>query len=211
MVEVIPICVGAFAMNCHLVFDPQTKDAVVIDPGDEIERIEKILLDKDLKVHQILITHAHIDHIYRAEELRQKLDLEIWGHELSLPMAQMVQKQAMMYGFPPGPLPEVKAKLVPGEKICFGSLEFEVLFTPGHSPDSVTFYMKEERVAIAGDVLFQGSIGRTDLPGGSMEILMNSIFETLVPLGEDLVVYPGHGPKTTIGEEKRSNPFLLNR
>ncbi len=198
--------VGPFQMNAYLVFDAESKDAVVIDPGDEIEALLAEIQAEKLQVHKILLTHGHIDHVAFAEDLHQALKVPMLLHRDDFDMAQAAPQQALMFGLPPGPIPHIDGELKEGETVEAGTLKFEVLHTPGHSPGSVT--LVSEGLAFSGDVLFAGSIGRTDLPGGDIKILMESIWKKVVPLGEQCQLYPGHGPATTVGAEVARNPFL---
>ena len=205
-IEVFPV--GPFDMNCHLVYNPESKEAVVIDPGDEIPTLSARIRELDLKVSHILLTHGHIDHVAFAEDLHKELKVPMLLHKADWAMAAAAPKQAAMYGLPPGPVPVIDGELAPCPAFSAGGFEFEIRFTPGHSPGSVTLISHPNKVAIVGDVLFNGSIGRTDLPGGKHAELIASIKNQLLNLPDDYAVYPGHGPTTTIGKERRSNPFL---
>lgn len=198
--------VGPFQMNAYLVFDPATKDAVVIDPGDEIDSLLTEIRQEKLKVHYILLTHGHIDHVAFAEDLHQELKVPMLLHPDDHQMAQAAPQQAAMFGLPPGPVPRIDGTLEAGQRVEAGTLWFEILHTPGHSPGSVT--LVSEGLAFSGDVIFAGSIGRTDLPGGDLKTLLGSIWDKIVPLGKGCRLYPGHGPATTVEAEMRSNPFL---
>lgn len=193
-------------MNCHLVYDEASKTGVVVDPGDEIDRIRAAIRERELTITHILLTHGHIDHVAYAEDLHEELKVPMLLHPQDWQMARQVQMQAQMFGLPPCRLPVIDGPLEEGQVIESGPLRFEVLFTPGHSPGSVT--LKLPGHALVGDVIFQGSIGRTDLPGGDLRVLMDSIWQKVIPLGDDVVLYPGHGPITTVAREKRGNPFL---
>ncbi len=201
-----PITVGPFAMNCHLVYDEASRTGVVVDPGDEIDRIRAAIRERNLTITHILLTHGHIDHVAYAEDLHEELKVPMLLHPQDWQMARQVQTQAQMFGLPPCRVPVLDGPLEEGQVIESGPLRFEVLFTPGHSPGSVT--LKLPGHALVGDVIFQGSIGRTDLPGGDLCVLMDTIWQKIVPLGDEVVLYPGHGPMTTVAEERRGNPFL---
>lgn len=198
--------VGPFAMNCYLVADAVSKRGFVVDPGDEIDRILTEIRKHDLKIERILLTHGHIDHVAYAQDLKDALQVPMLIHPDDLPLLEQVQGQAMMFGLPPGPKPVADGRLQEGDEFFAGRHRFRVLHTPGHSPGHVVF--AGDKVALVGDTLFAGSIGRTDLPGGNYDALMRSIREKLLPLGDDLKIFPGHGPESTIGVERRSNPFL---
>ncbi len=198
--------VGPFAMNCYIVADADSKRGFVVDPGDEIDRILADIRKHDLKIERILLTHGHIDHVAYAQDLKDALQVPMSIHRDDLPLLEQVQGQAMMFGLPPGPKPFADGRLQEGDEFFAGRHRFRVLHTPGHSPGHVI--LAGDKVAFVGDTLFAGSIGRTDLPGGNYEVLMRSIREKILPLGDQLTIYPGHGPESTIGEERRSNPFL---
>lgn len=205
-IEVFPV--GPFEMNCHLVYDQSCKTGVVIDPGDEIDTISSRIGQLGLQISHILLTHGHIDHVAFAEDLHQQLKVPMLLHKADWAMAENASKQALMFGLPPGPTPKLDGELVACPSFTAGGFDFEIRFTPGHSPGSVTLISHSNKVAIVGDVLFAGSIGRTDLPGGNHRQLIESIKRELLTLPDDYAVYPGHGPTTTIGRERRANPFL---
>lgn len=198
--------VGPFAMNAYLVFDPATRDAVVVDPGDEVESLLAEIRAEKLKVKKILLTHGHIDHVAYAEDMHKALGVPMLLHADDVEMARAAPQQAMLFGLPPCRVPVIDGELREGEAVEAGSLRFEVLHTPGHSPGSVT--LVADGLALVGDVVFAGSIGRTDLPGGDYDVLMKTIWSKIVPLGKGCRLYPGHGPETTVREELASNPFL---
>ncbi len=198
--------VGPFAMNCYVVADAVSKRGFVVDPGDEVDRILAEIRKHDLKIERILLTHGHIDHVAYAQDLKDALQVPMLIHPDDFPLLEQVQGQAMMFGLPPGPKPVADGSLQEGDEFFAGRHRFRVLHTPGHSPGHVIF--AGDKVALVGDTLFAGSIGRTDLPGGDYDALMRSIRGKLLPLGDNLKIYPGHGPESTIGVERRSNPFL---
>jgi hydroxyacylglutathione hydrolase len=205
--EVIPV--GWLQCNCSIVGDETTGEALVIDPGDEIERVEEILARHKLKVKGILVTHAHIDHIGGLEKLKRATGAAAMMHEADFPMYRDLGGLASLLGVPPPGVVEVDRFLKAGDKVRWGSMALEVLHTPGHSPGSLSLYLPGEQSRIfSGDTLFNGSIGRTDLWGGSLRQILNSIRESLLPFPDETAVYPGHGPATTIGEERARNPFL---
>ncbi|MBI4605897.1 MAG: MBL fold metallo-hydrolase [Planctomycetes bacterium] len=201
--------VGPFAENSYFIVDPATREAVAIDPGDEPERLLRVVRTGGLKVRWILNTHGHLDHIGAVEALRAATGAPFHIHAADEPFVEAVAEQAAFFGLPPPPVPEIDGALEEGQELCFGEgpVRIKVFETPGHSPGSVTFDLGG--VLFAGDVLFAGSIGRTDLPGGDLATLMRSIRAKLLVYPEATLVYPGHGPPTTIGEERRSNPFLV--
>lgn len=207
--EVLPV--GWLQCNCSIVGDEATGEAVVIDPGDEIERVEEILARHRLKVKYIIVTHAHIDHIGGLETLKRATGARAMMHEADFPMYRDLGGLASLLGVPPPGVVEVDQFLKEGDKLRWGSLALEVLHTPGHSPGSLSLHLPGEQQRIfSGDTLFSGSIGRTDLWGGSFNEILKSIQESLLPFPDDTLVFPGHGPATTIGEERESNPFLRN-
>ena len=205
--EVLPV--GMLACNCSIVGDEATGEAVVIDPGDEVERVQEILTRHGLKVKYIVATHAHIDHVAGIEKLQRASGAAVLMHEGDLPLYQNLAVQAAWLGVRPPGMVEVDQFLGEGDALRWGSLQLEVLHTPGHSPGSLSLHLPgEHRRIFSGDTLFQGSIGRTDLWGGSFDQILRSIQESLLRFPDETPVYPGHGPTTTIGEERESNPFL---
>jgi glyoxylase-like metal-dependent hydrolase (beta-lactamase superfamily II) len=199
--------VGPIQANCYIVGCEETKEAVVIDPGDEEERILAEIEDEGLIIKYILNTHAHFDHILANAPLVEATGAPLALHPLDLPLLRE-NGGAAFFGLdvPSGPDPDIE--LAEGDTISFGRHTLEVLFTPGHSPGHVSFYEAQEGIVFDGDVLFAGGIGRTDLPGGSYETLMASINEKLMVLPDETVVCSGHGPVTTVGQERASNPWL---
>ncbi len=202
------ILVGPLQCNCSIIGDEITHEAMVIDPGDEIEEIVAILGEHKLQVKQIVITHAHIDHVGGAMKLRTLTGAPILLNQNDLALLKMLDVQASWIGMPSPGKVEIEADIKHDQKLTAGSLAANVLHTPGHTEGSVCLYFPVEKLLIAGDTLFAGSIGRTDLPGGSFEKIMRSLHEQVMKLPDETVVIPGHGPKTTIGQEKEENPFL---
>lgn len=205
--EVFPV--GPLQCNCSVIGDETTREAIVIDPGAEIARVLDTVQRHGLKVTQILITHGHIDHVGGAMKLKQATGAPILINKNDAPQLQMLDMQATWIGVaPPGPV-TIDASLEEGTAIRLGPLNATVLHTPGHTEGSTCIYFPAEKKLIAGDTLFAGSIGRTDLPGGDFEKMMRSLQERVMALPEDVTVIPGHGPATSIGEEKETNPFLV--
>lgn len=203
--------VTPFQQNCTLLWDDETMIGAVIDPGGDIERIEQAIKETGITVSQILLTHGHIDHAGGAEALKSKLGVEIIGpHKDDLDLLSNIEKQSEMFGVP-GAFQNASPDkwLEEGDEVDISGHKFSVFHCPGHAPGHVIFYNKEARFAHVGDVLFQGSIGRTDLPGGDHDSLIKSIKEKLFPLGDDVSFICGHGPGSTIGQERQTNPFLI--
>ena len=204
--EILPV--GPLQCNCSVIGDEATREAMVIDPGDDIEDVAAIIRKHNLNVKQIVITHAHIDHVGGAMKLRTLTGAPILLNQNDYSLLKMLDMQAAWVGMPvPGDV-TIDAELGHGESLSAGSLSANILHTPGHTEGSVCLYFPAEKLLIAGDTLFAGSIGRTDLPGGSMEKIMRSLHQRVLALPDETVVIPGHGPKTTIGEEREGNPFL---
>lgn len=205
------IPVTPFQQNCTILFDEATKHGVVVDPGGDVDRILAAIDENGLTVEAIWITHGHIDHAGGAMELKEALDVEIVGpHEADAPLLSGLAQQARMFGLA-GSVRNCTPDrfLTEGETVSFGAHLFEVLHCPGHAPGHIVFYNSAQKFAHVGDVLFHGSIGRTDLPGGDHATLIRSIKEKLLPLGDDIGFICGHGPGGRFGDERRSNPFLV--
>lgn len=204
------IPVTPFQQNCTIMFDEDTKEGVVVDPGGDVEQIGAAIEGNDLRIVAIWLTHGHIDHAGGAMELKEALGVDIIGpHEGDRQMLLNLEKQAQMYGIGEGVRNCTPDRfLTEGENVSFGEHVFEVFHCPGHAPGHVVYFNRAARFAHVGDVLFSGSIGRTDLPGGDHAALIRSIKEKLFPLGDDIGFICGHGPGGRFGEERRSNPFL---
>ncbi len=204
---VAPFYKNGFVIGCE-----RTREAVVIDPGDEAGELLAAVRDRGLEVTHILLTHAHIDHITGVAQVKEALDVPVYLHRDDLPLYEHAVQQGQMFGFAVRQPPPVDVYYDQGP-IFFGDYEVRVHHTPGHCPGGVCLQIgKKGTVGVdlfVGDTLFAGSIGRTDLPGGDYEVLLRSITTVLFPLGDALVVHPGHGPDTTIGRERTTNPFVL--
>jgi glyoxylase-like metal-dependent hydrolase (beta-lactamase superfamily II) len=207
--EILPV--GPLRCNCSIVGDENTHEAMVIDPGDEVEDVLAIVRKHNLQVKQIVITHAHIDHVGGAMKLRAATGGPILLNQHDYALLKMLDLQAAWIGVPAPGKVEVDRSVGTGETVSAGAHTAQVLHTPGHTEGSICLYFEPEKKLIAGDTLFAGSIGRTDLPGGDMHKIMRSLHNTLMALPDDTAVVPGHGQLTTIGEERKSNPFLMKR
>lgn len=207
----IIIPVTAFQQNCTLLWCEATKKAVVVDPGGDVDRILEAIKEANVTVDRIWLTHGHIDHAGGAADLRDALGVPIEGpHRADQPLLDRLVEAGARFGIEDPKIRPVTPDryLDDGDQLELGELRFDILHCPGHSPGSVVFVEKSLRFALMGDVLFNGSIGRTDLPGGDHATLMRSIFEKVLPLGDDISFLCGHGPGSTIRQERMSNPFL---
>ena len=207
--EIIPV--GPLQCNCSIIGDEATREAMVIDPGDDINDVLALVRKHKLQVKQIVITHAHIDHVGGAMKLRAITGAPILLNQNDYALLKMLDAQAVWVGVPPPGKVEIDRSVTTGETVSAGSHTAQILHTPGHTEGSNCLYFAAEKKLIAGDTLFAGSIGRTDLPGGDMQKIMRSLHDTVLSLPDETVVVPGHGELTTIGEERESNPFLLKR
>ncbi len=205
--QILPVT--PFAQNCCLLWDDTTGEAVFTDPGGEIARLVHEAESRGLRVVAIWLTHAHIDHAGAAGELARTLDVPIVGpHRDDQFWIDMLPQQSTMFGFPPAQGFTPARWLVDGDQLSLGTLRFDVRHCPGHTPGHVVFHQPEAKRCWVGDVLFAGSIGRTDFPRGNHQQLLDSITQRLWPMGDDTVFIPGHGPESTLGEERRSNPYV---
>ncbi|HKH10691.1 MAG TPA: MBL fold metallo-hydrolase [Rubrobacter sp.] len=202
------LTVGPFQENCYIVGDEATGAGVLFDPGDEAARIALAVEQTNLDISRIIITHAHIDHVGAVVALVDEYACPVLMHAEAEPMLEQLPNQALMMGLRFGKVPAVDGYIEDEEVVKVGGLAFTALYTPGHAPGHLAFYSAAEGAVISGDALFAGSVGRVDLPGGSMEVLMRSINERLLTLPDETRVLSGHGPETTVGEERRHNPFL---
>lgn len=206
--EILPV--GPLQCNCSVIGDEKSREAMVIDPGDDIEQVLTLVRKHALTIKQIVITHAHIDHVGGAMKLKKATGAPILLNQNDYALLKMLDVQAAWIGVPSPGTVEIDQSLGHGQKLVTGALTSEVLHTPGHTEGSVCLYFAPEKKLIAGDTLFAGSIGRTDLPGGSYKKILNSLHEQVLALPDETAVVPGHGPPTTIGRERESNPFLQN-
>lgn len=207
--EIFPV--GPLQCNCSIIGDENTHEAMVIDPGDDIEDILALLGKHNLQVKQIVVTHAHIDHVGGAMKLRAATGAPILLNQNDYALLKMIDAQAAWVGMAAPGAVEIDQSIGTGDTVKAGAHAASILHTPGHTEGSVCLYFPAEKILLAGDTLFAGSIGRTDLPGGSMQKIMQSLHGTVLALPDDTVVVPGHGALTTIGEERESNPWLVKR
>ena len=202
------LTVGPFQENCYVIGNQESGVGAIVDPGDEATRIALAVEQTNLEMGQILVTHAHIDHVGAVGALADEYACPVLMHAEAEPMLEQLPTQAIMMGLRFGQVPTVDRYVEDEEVLEVGGLRLESLYTPGHAPGHLAFYVESEGVVLSGDALFAGSVGRTDLFGGNMEVLMRSIRERLLTLPDETRVYSGHGPQTTIGNERAHNPFL---
>jgi len=201
--------VTPFQQNCTLIWNPKTKSGAVVDPGGDIDVIEDAIRQVGMTVEKILLTHGHIDHAGGADELREKLKVGIEGpHKADKMLLDGLAEQAARFGVDSVRPVTPDRWLDEGDTVVVGGHSFEIFHCPGHSPGSVVFFDRAQRLALVGDVLFRGSIGRTDFPYGDHEALINAIRTKLLPLGDDIAFICGHGPTSTFGRERETNPFI---
>lgn len=204
---VIPVT--PFDQNCSLVWCEETLEAALIDPGGDADVLMEAVDEKGLRLTKLLLTHGHLDHVGAAVELAQKLAIPIEGPQRDDAFwLDMLPQQCEMFGFPPTPSFRPDRWLEQGDRIALGNLALEVIHCPGHTPGHVVFFHRPSATAFVGDVLFKGSIGRTDFPRGDHATLIRSIREGLFPLGDEVTFIPGHGPVSTFGHERRTNPYV---
>ena len=210
--EVKSLTFNAFSENTYILYD-ETKECAIVDPGCSNVTEERALVDfiekNGLKPTLLINTHAHIDHVFGIDFVNRKWGLKLHIHRGEQPLIDMLPQISQMYGLAMSPIEAPTTYIDEGDIVTFGNTVLDILLTPGHSPASVCFFEPKSKQVIAGDVLFEGSIGRTDLPGGDYDTLIGSITDKLFPLGDDVIVYPGHGPATTIEVERKTNPFLI--
>jgi glyoxylase-like metal-dependent hydrolase (beta-lactamase superfamily II) len=204
--EILPV--GMLRCNCSIFGDETSREAVVIDPGDEIGQILSILHRHQLRVKAIVITHAHIDHIGGAQKLKAATSAPVYMNANDQDLYDHIDMQASWLGIPAPERTDIDVNAREGQSLILGPAEFHVLDTPGHTEGSISLWIPAENKLVAGDTLFLDSIGRTDLPGGNHRQILKSIHDKLLSLNDDVVVIPGHGQNTTIGRERRRNPFL---
>lgn len=202
------VVVTEFMTNCYIVGDEASKEAIIIDPGGEAKKILQEVEKMGVKVLALVNTHAHVDHIGALKDVKAALGVSVMLHQGELPVLKSASRMARLFGISIDDPPEPDRFLSEGDEIPVGSMSLKVLETPGHSPGGISLVTSDGKFCFAGDSLFAGSIGRTDLPGGDYNTLIQAIKSKLIPLGDDVKVFTGHGPATTIGAERRYNPFL---
>lgn len=208
--QIIPVT--PFQQNCTLFWCDETKEAVVIDPGGDVALIEAAVKKLELKIKKVLLTHAHIDHAGATKRVAERFQATIEGpHQADQFWIDLIPEQKAQFGFPEADSFTTDRWLEQGDSVVFGNIELKVYFCPGHTPGHVVFYHPASKLAQVGDVLFSGSIGRTDFPKGDHQTLINSIRDNLFPLGDDVRFIPGHGPMSTFGDERRTNPHVSDR
>lgn len=205
--EILPV--GPLRCNCSIIGDESTREAMVIDPGDNIDKLLALIAKHNLQVKQIVVTHAHIDHVGGAMKLRAATGAPILLNQNDYDLLKMLDVQATWIGVPDPGQVDIDRSVTTGETVSAGQHTAQILHTPGHTEGSICLYFAAEKKLIAGDTLFAGSIGRTDLPGGNTQKIMRSLHDTVLALPDETVVVPGHGPLTSIGDEREGNPFLV--
>lgn len=210
-IEIRILTMGLASTHCYILGDTQLNEAIVIDPVDQAPLIYKTAKDAGWAIKLILATHAHFDHILASKALKELTGAPFYIHGDSIPLLNNLPDTGIRFTGQPFPEAAEPDRLLTSENeiIEHGAMKFETLYTPGHAPGHIAFYMREAGFVVSGDCLFAGSVGRTDLPGGDHALLMRSIFDKLLPLGDDVKVLPGHMDLTTIGKERQTNPFIL--
>lgn len=205
--QIIPVT--AFAQNCSLIWCPVTLQAAVVDPGGDAEKIQAAVAEKGVTVTQVLLTHGHLDHVGAATDLARFYGVPVVGpHRADAFWLDALPVQSQMFGLPDCTPVKPDRWLEEGETVQVGDTALEILLCPGHTPGHIVFFDRADRLLVSGDVIFSGGVGRTDFPQGSHENLIDAIKRKLLPLGDDVTFLPGHGPMSTLGRERISNPFL---
>jgi hydroxyacylglutathione hydrolase len=200
------IVAGPLGVNCYILGCDRTKAGAVIDPGDDAPMILNAIRQNNLDIKYILLTHGHVDHLAHLMKLKDEINAEFLMHQEDAFLLTGLFAQAMMFGLPNPGKPKPDRFIEDGDEIILGDLKINVLHTPGHSPGSVTYFVDNK--LFVGDLIFAGSIGRTDLPRGDYQTLINSVENKIFTLPDETMIYPGHGPETTVGQEKATNPFF---
>jgi len=205
--HIIPVT--AFMQNCSVIWCPETREAVLVDPGGDAERIKQELAALKVDVKQVLLTHGHLDHVGAAAEMAAHYGVPVIGpHKADKFWLDGLPAQSQRFGFPPCAALTPDRWLDEGDTVTVGKITLEIFLCPGHTPGHIVFFDREGRLLVSGDVIFNGGVGRSDFPQGSHEDLINAIHTKLLPLGDDVTFIPGHGPMSTLGQERISNPFL---
>ncbi len=211
MLQIKRLILNPFQENTYIIYD-QSGDAIIVDPGcydkSDFDEVKWFIDSNDLKVKSLILTHGHIDHILGIDKLKELYNVTCTAQADDIPLIETSPKHGLMFGLSLDKAPTIDAFIKDGDKIALGRSTIEVIHTPGHSLGGVCFLLPEEKMLFTGDTLFNGSIGRTDLLGGSYETLIQSITNRIIPLGDDITIYPGHGDSSTIGFERKNNPFL---
>lgn len=210
MLKIICIVVGPLWTNSYLIWDTGSMEGTLVDPGDDGDKLINEIKRREINLKNIIITHGHFDHLKDAEYVSSKLNVPVMASKKELPIIEHVAEQSVLFGFSPIYPPEIKIFINENDTIKVGSYSFVVLHTPGHSPGSVTLYNSSEGIAIVGDLIFFESIGRTDIPGGDYNTLIQSIKKHILTMPDNTRLLPGHGEETTVGHEKLNNPFLTD-
>ncbi len=208
MLKIKCISVGPLWTNSYIVWDTDSMEGILVDPGDEGDRLINEIKKNKIVLKQIIITHGHFDHLKDAAYVSTEMKVPVLASKTELPIIKHVSEQATLFGFPPIKSPEINAYLEQGNIIHVGPYTFKVLSTPGHSPGSITLYNSSEGIAIVGDLIFLESVGRTDIAGGDYETLLKSIQGHILTMPDNTKILSGHGEETTVGHERRYNPFL---
>ncbi|CDT18707.1 MULTISPECIES: MBL fold metallo-hydrolase [Vibrio] len=207
--QVVPVT--SFSQNCSIVWCDETMEGIVVDPGGDVQQLAAIIEELGVKVVNLVLTHGHLDHVGGTVPLAEILKVNIVGpHKADNFWLQGLENQSQMFGFPLCKAFEPNTWLEEGDKVTFGNQVIDVIHTPGHTPGHVVLFSEQARLAFVGDVLFNGAIGRTDFPQGDFNTLISSIKTKLWPLGSDVTFVPGHGPESTFGRERASNPFVAD-
>lgn len=206
--QIKTIIVGPLWVNSYIVWDRDTREGILVDPGDEGKKLISFIKKNTLQIRSIVITHGHFDHIKDADYVSTALQAPVSAHRAELPFIEHAAEQSAMFGFPPIRPPHVDTFLDEGDTLALGSGSLEVHHVPGHSPGSIMLHSRQDRIAVVGDLIFYESVGRTDLPAGDYETLLLSIRNHILSLPDDTRILPGHGEETTVGHEKVYNPFI---
>lgn len=206
--KVLPYTLGPFATNCYFVYDPEAEEGVIFDAGFDPHPMIVGIRSLKVRVKALINTHAHVDHVAGNRAVMSAFAVPLYIHRLDLPLLEAAPLQGQIFGAPIEPSPPPTDTLEDGDEVGIGRYVMRVLHTPGHTPGGISFFEPESKICIVGDTLFQGSVGRTDFPGGDWHTLLHSIRTKLYTLPDDVVIYPGHMGPSTIGKEKRSNPFV---